>query len=398
MGFSRSVNASIMRSINYSTILELIRRESPISRSKIAEQLDMSLPTVMRIVDELLAENLVIDTGDTEWSGGRRRNLLRFNSSGYVVIGIDLGGANMYGAVSDLGGRILCEHTIPHRGATDEESYDALVGLIEHLINTCECDEKTIRGIGVGAPGITHSADGIVVWAPSLNWRDFPLKERLNKRFGLPVNVDNDVNLATVGEFWFGAGEQVNNSMVFISIGTGIGAGIIIDGVVYRGSHEAAGEIGYLLPGLQYLGKTYEGFGAFESIASGTGIAERARNIILKQSPDSPVEHLTSEDVFAAYRQQQPWAVQVINETIDFLALGVSAVSVLFDPELIVIGGGIPGAAELLIPPILSRIAGSIPIQPRLTASMLGPRAAVMGTITSTLHSTTDYYVLRQPV
>lgn len=397
MGFLRSVNASVMRSINYSTILELIRRDSPISRSKIAEHLDMSLPTVMRIVDELIAENLVIDTGDTEWSGGRRRNLLKFNTPGYVVIGIDLGGTKMYGAVSDLGGEIICEHTIGEHGTTDEESYQSLVGLIQYLIDTCGYDRKSIRGIGVGAPGITHSREGVVVWAPSLNWRNFPLKERLNKHFGLPVNVDNDVNLAALGEFWFGAGDQFNN-MVFIAIGTGIGAGIILDGVVYRGSHEAAGEIGYLLPGRQYLGKRYEGFGAFETLASGTGIADRAKEVLSALHPDRPLADVTAETVFAAYRQGEHWAKQVFDETVDYLALGISAVSVLFDPELIVIGGGVAGAADVMIQPILERIEGSIPIQPYLKASTLGRRAAVMGTITSTLHSTTDYYVLRQPV
>lgn len=357
----------------------------------------MSLPTVMRIVDELMAENLVIDTGDTEWSGGRRRNLLKFNASGYVVIGIDLGGTKMYGAASDLGGEIICEHTIAHHSTTDEESYKCLVDLIQQLIDTCGHDIKTIRGIGVGAPGITQKSEGVVVWAPSLNWRNFPLKERLSTHFDLPVNVDNDVNLAALGEFWFGVNEPINN-MVFIAIGTGIGAGIILDGVVYRGSHEAAGEIGYLLPGLKYLGKQYDGFGAFESIASGTGIAERARHVLAKLQPARAAAELASEDVFAAYRQAEDWAIQVVDETIDFLALGISTVAVLFDPELIVIGGGVSGAADLLLEPILERIKGSIPILPRLKASTLGPRAAVMGTITSTLHSTTDYYVLRQPV
>lgn len=397
MGFSRTVNASVMRSINFSTILELIRRESPISRSKIAEQLHMSLPTVMRIVDELVTENLVIDTGDTEWSGGRRRNLLKFNASSYVVIGVDLGGTKMYGAVSDLGGNVICEITIDQHGTTDEESYSCLVGLIQQLIDTCGRDMREIRGIGVGAPGITHTREGVVVWAPSLNWRDFPLKERLTQRFGLPVYVDNDVHLAAMGEMWFGEGAHVSN-MVFIAIGTGIGAGIILDGVLYRGAHEAAGEIGYLLPGRQYLGKRYEGFGAFESLASGTGIAERARALLAQLKLGEPVDNLTSEDVFAAYRDGADWAKQVVDETVDYLALGISTVSVLLDPELIVLGGGVSGAADSLIQPILDRLEGSIPVVPRITVSTLGRRAAVMGTITSTLHMTTDYYVLRRPI
>lgn len=394
MVVSKSVNASVMRSINFSTILELIRRESPISRSKIAERLGMSLPTVMRIIDELVEEKLVVDANGTEWSGGRRRTLLKFNESGYVVIGIDLGGTKMYGAVSDLGGTVLHEVHIERHGTTEDDSFRWLVGLIEDLIEMSQRDGHAIRGIGVGAPGITRSREGVVTWAPSLNWRDFPLKARLSDRFGLPVVVDNDVNLAALGEWWFGSGHAVNN-LVFIAIGTGIGAGIILDGALYRGTNEAAGEIGYLLPGRQYLGRQYDQFGAFEGLASGTGIAERAQALLPADHPLGK-RTLTAEDVFAAQRHGEGWAQQVVDETVDYLAMGIAAVSTLFDPEMIVLGGGVSGAFDVLLQPILNRIEGVIPLVPNLHVSTLGRRAVVMGTITSVLHLTTDYYVLRR--
>lgn len=394
MVISKTVNASVMRSINFSTILELIRRESPISRSKIAERLGMSLPTVMRIIDELVEEKLVVDANGTEWSGGRRRTLLKFNESGYVVIGIDLGGTKMYGAVSDLGGKVYHEVHIERHGTTEDDSYRWLVELIEDLIELSRRDGHEIRGIGVGAPGITRSREGIVRWAPSLNWREFPLKARLTDHFGLPVVVDNDVNLAALGEWWFGSGHAVNN-MVLIAIGTGIGAGIILDGALYRGTNEAAGEIGYLLPGRQYLGRRYDQFGAFEGLASGTGIAERAAALLPADHPLAQRE-LSAEDVFAAQRDGEAWAKQVVDETVDYLALGIATVSALFDPELIVLGGGVSGASDVLLQPILDRIDGAIPLAPNLQVSTLGRRAVVMGTITSVLHLTTDYYVLRR--
>lgn len=394
MVISKTVNASVMRSINFSTILELIRRESPISRSKIAERLGMSLPTVMRIIDELVEEKLVVDANGTEWSGGRRRTLLKFNESGYVVIGIDLGGTKMYGAVSDLGGKVYHEVHIERHGTTEDDSYKWLVELIEDLIELSRRDGHEIRGIGVGAPGITRSREGIVRWAPSLNWREFPLKARLTDHFGLPVVVDNDVNLAALGEWWFGSGHAVNN-MVLIAIGTGIGAGIILDGALYRGTNEAAGEIGYLLPGRQYLGRRYDQFGAFEGLASGTGIAERAAALLPTDHPLAQRE-LSAEDVFAAQRDGEAWAKQVVDETVDYLALGIATVSALFDPELIVLGGGVSGASDVLLQPILDRIDGAIPLAPNLQVSTLGRRAVVMGTITSVLHLTTDYYVLRR--
>ncbi|MBE3037451.1 MAG: ROK family transcriptional regulator, partial [Chloroflexi bacterium] len=112
MAYPLTITASAMRDINRSAILEIIRRESPISRSAIAERLGVSLPTVMRIVDKLISEGFVRPQGSTEWSGGRRRSLLEFNAGGYVVLGVDMGGTKMYGAISDLGGNILDEVNI----------------------------------------------------------------------------------------------------------------------------------------------------------------------------------------------------------------------------------------------------------------------------------------------
>ena len=126
MAYPITITSSAMRDINRSAILEIIRRESPISRSAIAERLDVSLPTVMRIVDELLAEGFVRPQGSTEWSGGRRRPLLEFNADAYVVLGVDMGGTKMYGAISDLGGNILDEVNIGHHGTTGEESFNYL--------------------------------------------------------------------------------------------------------------------------------------------------------------------------------------------------------------------------------------------------------------------------------
>lgn len=396
MSFSRTINVSDMRQINLAAILELIRRESPISRTEIGERLNVSLPTVMRIVDTLIAEDLVLPNGESA-SGtgrGRRRSLLSFNPDGYVVIGVDLGGTKMYGAVSNLGGKILFEQTLEHHATSGEESYQHLVRLIESLVSRAANQNWRIRGLGVGAPGITLP-DGTVTWAPGLNWWDFPLKARLLEDFKLPVVVENDVNLAVLGEHWFGEDTTAQN-MVLIAVGTGIGAGIIIDGTLYRGAHQASGEVGYFLPGRDFLGGRYEGFGALESMASGTGIAERARQQLAGQWPPQALASLTAEAVFEAGRRGEAWAKAIIDETIDYLAIAIAGISVLLDPELIVLGGGVANAADVLIEPVLKRIEGAIPLKPRLVVSRLGHRAAVMGTIASVLYHTVDYYQVRK--
>ena len=395
MSYPLTIAASAMRDINRSAILEIVRRESPISRTAIAERLGVSLPTVMRIVDELIADGLVRSQGESEWSGGRRRSLLEFNADGHLVLGVDMGGTKIYGALSNLGGTVIDEMNIGHHGTQGDESYEALTNLIDTLLASPKLEGRSVLGIGVGAPGITLHKEGIVRWAYTLAWKDFPLKARLAERYHLPITVDNDVNLAALGELWFGAGQNCQN-MILIAIGTGIGAGIIIDGALYRGSSESSGEIGNMLPGKEFLGKNYLDFGALESVASGTGIAERARKHSKTRLSPAELEALVSEDVFDAARQGQKWAWALINETVDYLAVTIANLAVCFDPDLIVLGGGVSRSADLLVGPILKRIEGTIPVLPRLVVSSLGLRAGVMGAITNVLHNTSNFYVVHK--
>jgi glucokinase len=393
MDYPLTITASAMREINRSAILEIIRRESPISRSTIARRLDVSLPTVMRIVDQLVDEGLVQSHGDSEWSGGRRRPLLEFNGDGFVVLGVDLGGTKMYGAISNLCGKIIDELDIGRHGTTGEESYNRLVTLIDTLLASPKLQERKVRGIGIGAPGITWHKEGIVKWAFTLNWQDFPLKDRLSERYGLPIIVDNDVNLAALGELWFGAGQNTQN-MILIAIGTGIGAGIIINRALYRGSREASGEIGHMVPGGEFLGKNYLDFGALESVASGSGIAERARSVLQSNHHPLAGDKILAEDVFEAARKGQDWAWKIINEVVDYLAIAIANLTVSFDPDLIVLGGGVARSADLLVEPILRRIEIAIPTPPKLVVSKLGLRAAAMGAVTNVLHNTDNYYMV----
>jgi len=389
----QTITASLMRSINRSAILDFIRQNSPIARSAIARRLDTSLPTVMRIVDDLIAEDLVRLQGTSESTGGRPRVLLEFNSNAYAVVGVDLGGTKMFGTVADLSGTVQHEIHMPHDSDGPSDPLERLCELIEKLLDAPRPPGQRIRGVGIGAPGITLSQEGVVIWAPSLGWRNLPLKQILTERFHVPVFVENDVNLAALGEWGFGAGRGARN-LVCIAVGTGIGAGIVIGGALYRGHHQAAGEIGYLPPGLEFLGQRYDRFGALESLASGNGIAERGRQLLSQEGSPLPSEELSAEDVFAAARRGEAWAQQVVNETVDYLSLAIASVGTLLDPEVVVLGGGVARSADLLIEPILKRLDGVVPFAPRLVASPLGRRAAVMGAIMLVLHATTEYFVV----
>jgi glucokinase len=391
----RTITASEMRGINRTAILELIRRKGPTSRSYIAQNLQISLPTVMRIVDELIEEKLVRELGETEWSGGRRRTLIELNAKEHLTVGLDLGGTKFYGAVTDLSGCVLFEQTLARHNTKGEESYTLMVELITQLLEQARGTGKSVMGIAIGVPGVTYHDRGVIEWAPSLEWRDFPLEERVRNHFGLPAIVDNDVNLAALGEVWFGAGRDASN-LIVINIGTGIGAGVVIDGAIYRGAHQMAGEIGYLLPGREYLAEKYPDFGALELLAAGTGIAQRAQQVIQQCQIDLHIETVTVETVFDAYRRDAPWAIDIIEETTDYLAIAIAAVTTFFDPEVIVLGGGVVNSADLLIPPILKQLQGRIPLTPTITASSLGNRGAVLGGMINLLHNISDFYIVRK--
>jgi glucokinase len=395
MSYPLTITASAMRDINRSVILEIIRKEGPISRTAIAGRLDVSLPTVMRIADGLIAEGFIRPHGMTEWSGGRRRPLLEYNADGFVVLGVDMGGTKMYGALSDLGGNILDEVNISRHGTTGEDSFNYLTVVIDKLLASPKIEGRRVRGIGVGAPGVTLHKPGIVTWAYTLHWDQYPLKTKLAERYNLPITVDNDVNLAALGELWFGAGQNVQD-MILVAIGTGIGAGIIIDGALYRGAQEASGEIGNMIPGREFLGKNYQDFGALESAASGTGIAARARELLGSKRSQAELGDLNAEDVFGARRKGEAWACKVIDETVDYLAIAIANLVSFFDPQLVVLGGGVSKSADMLIAPIMARMAGAIPNPPKLVVSDLGLQATVMGAITNVLHNTSNFYVVHK--
>jgi predicted NBD/HSP70 family sugar kinase len=228
-----------------------------------------------------------------------------------------------------------------------------------------------------------------------LGWRDLPLQELLVSKFNLPVFVENDVKLAALGEWGFGAGRGAHN-LVCISVGTGIGAGVIIGDKLYRGRNQAAGEIGYFVPSAEFLGRTYGEYGALERLASGSGMAERARELLRRIGATTEAQELTSEDVFLAARRGEAWARQVVRETVDYLSVAVSNVNSVLDPDVIVLGGGIAESADLLLDPILERIRGVTTYLPRLAVSPLGRRAAAMGAIVLVMNETSEYVVIEE--
>jgi predicted NBD/HSP70 family sugar kinase len=354
-------------------VLDYLREHGPRTRADIARHLNLSPPTISRVVRPLLREGYLSEREFGASSGGRRPIVLEHNPHSASVIGVDIGGSKVLAAVSDLDGHVqhLRRFVLP---PTDPRaSLEMIIDVLRELMAQAAADGSAVRAVGLGVPGVVDAAAGVALWVPSLGWRDLHLQRIVEDRLGLGACVENDVNLGALGEQWRGVGRGLNN-LVYVFVGTGIGAGVVLDGRVIRGAHHAAGEVGYLLLDRTFLDRTYPGFGAFESDAAAPGILRRARARAGERWADA-------RQVFDAARRGDADALAVVDETIDWLALGLANIACVLDPQAIVLGGGVAGSADLLLEPIRSRLEGRIPSVPMLSVSELGERAVLTGAV-----------------
>lgn len=246
-----------MKSINKKRVLQWIQENSPTSRAEIAAKISISKPTVSLLVDELIGEKWVYEKGIGESSsqGGRRPIHLYFNEKAAYVIGTDIGGTKVKIVISDLGGNIVHSSSFSTCQFLESGLLKQIAKDVQSMLDECQIPLEQVLGMGAGVPGITQTSSGVVLEAPSLNWIRYPFLAEANKYFPFPVHVDNDVNVAALGEQWLGNAKNKQN-VLFMAVGTGIGSGIIINNQLYRGYSNAAGEMGYMVTDKTDIKKT----------------------------------------------------------------------------------------------------------------------------------------------
>ena len=280
------------------------------------------------------------------------------------IIGIDLGGTNIVvGVLTEDGSSDFAMRSEPTRA---DLGADAVVDRMVRMINTSmkeakdETGAKTkdFLGIGVGAPGPLDRANGLVITTPNLGWTNFPLRDVIAERVGLPATLDNDANCATLGEWWLGAAKGGRN-VVGMTIGTGIGGGLILDGQLYHGSSDVAGEIGHMTIDVNGRHCGCGNYGCLEAYASGPSIAERAREqmqgdneSLMYTLVDGELERLTAAMVYDAAKRGDATALEVVRETSRFLGVGIANLLNVYNPDCVVIAGGVTQAGETLFEPM----------------------------------------------
>ena len=369
---------SLLRALNARTILEHIQRTGPVSRAQVARDIGLSKPTVSLGLTALLDADLVREVGRSSGRPGPSAVLYELNPSAGWVVGIDVGRRRVRAALADITGTVVARRDEPARAASARTLIGQLGAIAHGLAGEAGIGWDQVHHVTVGSPGVFEPTRGAVTLAPNLpGWGRQGLLLRLRDELGSRIGVENDVNLAAEGERWRGLARDVRN-FGFLSVGTGVGMGLVLDGKLYRGASGAAGEVGYLPIGADPYDRQVRRRGAFEEAVNGTAVVRAARAAGTGGA-------LTAKKVFGLARRGDPLAGRVVEDEARRLALGLAVVTAVVDLELVILGGGVGGNADLLLGPVERELRALSPMRPRLAVSALGEDAVLQGAVATAL-------------
>jgi len=324
----------LLRDHNRGLIVNFLRTIGPSSRAEIARRTGLAPSALTRLVRELLDEGVVVEMGKSPSHGGRRPTLVAFNSHFATSIGIKVEKDRLLGARVDLDGRIEAQtiNSLP-----DPPEPEAVMEKIVQTVNGLK--RGRTLGVGLCISGAVDPVRGIDIYSPILGWKNVSLQEPLAESLGIPVQVENDVNALTLGEHWYGAGKDCRN-FVCLTVGEGIGAGLVINGELYRGTFGGAGEVGHIMIDPDGPRCRCGEKGCLEVFASDRFLSAAARKLGF-----SSIESLEE-----AARDRRDEARNVFNRMGHYLGIGAKNLVNLLNPEAIILGGERMDAADLFLP------------------------------------------------
>jgi predicted NBD/HSP70 family sugar kinase len=378
----------LLKHLNERTVLEAIRAGAPISRAEISRRAGISKPTVSLALQSLLDAGLVRRA--TSEPTGPRYGAVFFESvpEAALVLGVDVGGRFLRGAICDLRGHTRARLDVEIDGSDAARVLDQIAVLHTRLVATSGLDGALVSAAVVGVPGVVDAGRrGIALATSVAGLEGVTFGADLERRLELPVWLENDVNLAALGEHWQGVARGVDD-FLFLSIGTGMGAGLVLRGELHRGHNGAAGEIDFALVGLaQDVDPCAGAVSAFAEEIAAAG----ARSTTLAPPYDA-------RDIFAAARAGDAVAREVVEEVARRIALHIVPVAAVTDVSLVVLGGGLGANGDLLLERVRTRLAGWIPYPPRVEVSSLGEAAVLTGALAFGLRRALDEVVERRAV
>ncbi|MBA4379850.1 MAG: sugar kinase [Anaerolinea sp.] len=364
----------------------------------------LSRAAVTTIVSDLLASQIIREAESIIVRNGRPPIVLEINPMFGQVVGCDFGASHLRVLIADLSARILDEIEIEldiRRGP--EDCLAEADRLLRERLTSVGLDLDNILAAGVGVPGPIVTEAGMVLSPPLMpGWDQYPIRAALEKRWGFAVSLNNDAELGALGEWAAGAGRGEAN-LAYIKVGTGIGAGLLLDGRIYRGVSGSAGEIGHLTIDENGPFCTCGNQGCLEAIAGGRAIALQAQEAVRKGKRTQltaiqPVESISAREVASAARRGDLLAQQILAKAGTHIGIAIAGLINLFNPGMIVIGGGVAQTGDLLLEPMRQAVrTRSLPASTRvvrITTAILGRRSSAMGAVTQALtialHQVTD--------
>jgi len=364
--------------------LQIIRDEGPLSRAEIARRLHLSRPTASRIIDTLEQAGLIIPTGKSSPTGGRLGELYSFREDAGYVLALELGTREARIAIANLNGEIVTRASSTLQLETRHSVLPEIDRFVQDTMRQFAHLPIKLLSLGVAVPGIVHAIpqpgyiDAAKVFQ-GLNER--PLQRELEELLNLPVAMENDVNLAAIGECQFGCAQGQRN-VVYLFVGRGIGAGLILDEKLFRGNTEAAGEVGNMVVDRSNLHQTFGTRGCLEALASIDQLVTAAKS---SESHSQSVEAFCLQAL--AGEPHAHTTIQTINE---YLAVAIINLVAVIDPGIVVFGGDLselPHAAELFVQPIQQLMKPHLGENPTLRLSQLKGDASLYGAIQAAINA-----------
>jgi predicted NBD/HSP70 family sugar kinase len=366
----------LLKRLNEQTVLETIRAGAPISRAEISRRAGISKPTVSLALQSLLGAGLV---READAPSGPSYGAVYFEpvSEAALVLGIDLGARFVRGAICDLGGTVRARQDVELADTDADRALEAISTLHASLLDSTGLEGGLVDGVVVGVPGVVESASGRITLAenvPGLEERSFG--DELGERLGLPTVLENDINLAALGEQWLGVAQGVAD-FVFLSVGTGMGAGLVLGGNLHRGHHGAAGEVDFALAGA-----------GVEVDPAAPSVIELTARLAADGNTGSALKPpFDVRTIFTAARGGDRLAVAVVDEVARRIGLHVASISAVADVALAVLGGGLGANGDLLLGRVRDHLADWLPYPPGVEVSSLGEAAVLTGALAVGLRS-----------
>lgn len=391
------VDSRAMREVNRSIVLDIIRRGGRVSRTDLARRSALTKPTVSAIVEDLLARGIVqeVGYGKTVASGGRRARLLEFNDASAAYLGICIGVSTTTVGLADARGEIRVRREVSTVHRDPKATVAAAAALVEEVCQEAGFPRDRLQAVGVTVPGLVNAANGRVAIAPNLEWTEVPIRDMLVAALGVPVVVNNVTNAGAIAEGRVGVAKGVR-SFVWAYVGSGVGAGIVIDGHLFSGTHGFSGEIGHcaVVDGGPECACGMRG--CLETLVSGRAIV-RAAEAALAQGEATSLSDLAllnAATIADAARAGDSVAKRIFADLAEHLGVGISYLINILDPQMVVLGGGVMEASDLLLEGTQASMArhslkgARVPV----VVSALGDDAGLIGSVFAAMDQSVRSY------